>query len=104
MTEQQQIAQTILEQLGGRRFIIMTGANTFTTYSKNGCNGVAFRLGRNASKANLVNIVLTPEDLYRITFSRLRKFEITPLKEFDGIYCDQLEEIFTETTGLYTRL
>ena len=54
------IAKTILEQLGGGRFIAFTGAKDFLTID----NGLRFRIGRNASKANRVEIRLNGSDLY----------------------------------------
>ena len=110
MTRNQEIANTILEQLGGRRFIVMTGAKDFVAID----NGLRFTIGRNASKANRVAIKLNSLDLYDIEFFYYRpwRFNARTMKEvpekretiktFDGAYCDMLQPIFTETTGMYT--
>ena len=108
------IAETILQQLGGRRFIVMTGAKNLTAID----NGLRFQIGRNASKANRVEIVLTPMDTYDYTFIKYRPYSVkidhkamtvkeVPekreiVKHFEDIYCDQLQELFTEVTGMYT--
>lgn len=96
------VGQTILQQLGGNRFVAMTGAKKFVQSSKD--NWLAFRIGRNKSKANYVKIKLMPNDTYTVTFSRIHGANFTELKEYDTIYFDQLETTFTEYTGLYTRL
>ena len=108
------IAVTILQQLGGRRFVMFTGAKDFTAIK----NGLQFKIGRNASKANRVEITLNGADLYDMTFIKYRPFSVRvdhkkmevktieekseTVKVWNDIYCDQLEELFTETTGLYT--
>ena len=109
-----QIAATILNQLGGNRFIAMTGAKNFLATG----DGLRFSIGRNASKANRVEIKLNGLDLYDIEFTKHRPFSIkidhkkgevktieeqtTTIRKFEDIYCDQLQELFTEVTGLYT--
>lgn len=127
MTRNQEIANTILQQLGGNRFLVMTGAKQLVAIE----NGLRFRIGRNGSKANMVRIVLKADDTYKMEFIKignmtnryailqkskdrddfLRRFEAAEkraepkvLQEYDGIYCDQLQELFTEYTHLYTRL
>ena len=106
------IAETILQQLGGNRFVAMTGAKSFYT---NG-NDLCFRFGRNKTKANAVRIEYDyGMDLYKMEFiyqtnDRLGKnYEFIKgqkkvLKTYNDVYCDMLEELFSEYTGLYTRL
>lgn len=96
------IGQTILEQLGGNRFIAMTGAKDFGYDNKT--YTLSFKIGKNASKANYVKIHLTPMDTYDMTFLNIRGPNYEEVKTYKGIYADQLQELFTETTGLYTRL
>jgi hypothetical protein len=92
------IAQTILEQLGGRRFVVMTGAKDFVATT----GGLRFRLP--CRKANVVEITLTPADEYNMCFSLLRAGKIKTVCKYDGVYCDQLQSLFTKATGLYTQL
>ena len=110
-----EIAITILQQLGGNRFVAFTGAKEFTTIK----NGLQFKIGRNSSKANRVEITLNGADLYDMKFIKYRPFsvkvdhrkgevktieqKIELVKEWNDVYFDQLEELFTETTGLYTK-
>ena len=110
------IARTIYEQIGGNRFAVMTGAKDIVLLP----NGLRFRIGRNKSKTNLIEIKLNGMDLYDMEFIYHRngylkvdhkkltakwiddKTEL--IKRFENIYFDQLEELFTMVTGLYTRL
>lgn len=102
MNTNQIIAQTILEQLGGNRFVVMTGAKNFFAIEK----GLQFKLPNDKDYVrdaiNCVKITLTPADEYHIEFGRVWGTKYTPVKTTDGIYCDQLREIFTRYTGLYT--
>lgn len=95
-----EVATTILNQLGGRRFVMMTGSKNFIAKS----NGLTMKLSRNQSGANYLSIELTPRDTYKMTFSSIRNFNITTKKVMDDVYCDQLQSMFTHVTGLYTRL
>lgn len=92
------VAQTILEQLGGGRFIAMTGARNFVSTP----DGLCFRLPYR--HVNLVEITLTPADEYNMRFWLVRGQKAKEIKSYGGIYCDQLQELFTEATGLYTHL
>jgi hypothetical protein len=65
------IARTIMEQLGGRRFITMTGARDFMDFG----NTLQFRLPSRFAKdgINQVRITLTPADLYDMEFGKVFK-------------------------------
>jgi hypothetical protein len=105
MTEEQQIAATIIEQLGGRKFIAMTGSKNFmTSKDDEGNNGLLMQLTRNQSGASYLRITLNSMDLYKMEFIKSRGMNLTTVKEFDGVYDDMLQKIFTEVTGLYTHL
>lgn len=95
-----EIAQEILRQLGGQRFIVMTGSKQFLALK----NGLSMKLTRNQSGANYLRITLTPMDTYKMEFLSLRGQSMKAKAEFEDIYCDQLQDIFTQTTGLYTSL
>lgn len=98
-----QKANEVLQQLGGNRFIVMTGAKNFV-YSE-AENFLSFKIGGGAKAGiNFVKITLNSLDLYRVEFSKLRACNLKVVAEFDGVYCDTLQEIFTQTTGFRTRL
>jgi hypothetical protein len=103
-TRNQEIATTILQQLGGNRFLVITGSKSPTAI----VNGLTLRLAKNKTRANVLKIVLTPADDYEIEFKYLAfgKGGVTEkvVRNFDGIQFDQLQDIFEEVTGLYTSL
>ena len=108
--------KSIFEQLGGNRFVVMTGAKNFLATG----NGLRFQIGRNASKANRVEITLNGLDLYDIRFYKYVPSKVVvnhkkgtatwkeevneTVKTFEDIYNDMLPDIFTMVTGMYTTL
>ena len=96
-----QIAKTILQQLGGNKFIAMTGAKNLGHTNK----GLQMKIGRNAKGVTHVIIDLDRgKDLYDIEFVKVRGTKRTTVKKLKGIFADQLGEMFTRYTGLYTKL
>lgn len=98
----QQIAETILQQLGGHRFIAMTGARNMLSTK----NGLVFNLPRGAAVSGIthVQIILDESDTYTVTFGKMKKLEFVEVAERSGIYADQLQSHFTNVTGLDTKL
>ena len=95
------IARTILDQLGGHKFRVMTGAKNFLDHG----DALSMRLGRNSSNSNHLTIRLNSMDLYDVRFSKwTKKFEEKSVKEYNDVYADSLVEIFESHTGMYTRL
>lgn len=99
------VANTILQQLGGRRFILMTGAKDFV----GDANSLMFRIGKNSGGVSKVKIILEPSDTYRVIFYRIRQTrktaaQITIVHEADDIYFDQLPDLFKRITGLETQM
>ncbi|ECG0550712.1 hypothetical protein BSD57_24480 [Salmonella enterica subsp. enterica serovar Enteritidis] len=97
------IAAEILKQLGGRKFIAMTGAKQLISLEK---GGLIFKLPSNfaLSGINLVKIELDPSDTYSVYFYKSRGASLKEVKTMTMIYCDQLQEVFTDVTGLNTYL
>ena len=99
--EKLQIAKTILSQLGGNRFVAMTGAKSFGYDSKGSSVSLQFRIGKNAKQVNIVKInYIRGKDLYEMEFYKGTKL----LKKVSNVYADQLRKIFTKHTGMYTSL
>jgi len=107
--EKMAIANEILKQLGGHKFVVMTGAKDILALD----SGLRFRLpgggGHAKNGINQVRIELTPTDTYEIYFQKVRKDKVwTSLTEtiskHANIYDDQLQNIFTAETGLETHL
>ena len=94
-------AKTLLRQLGGNKFIMMTGAKQMSI----GKNGLTMKIGRNSKSITHVAIDLDRgKDLYIMKFIRVRKGIPKVVKQYDGVYADNLNNIFEKETGLYTRL
>jgi len=95
-----EVANTILQQLGGNKFLVMTGSKNLRA----GKNKLVMDLTRNKLGAKFLTIELDAMDTYTMTFQSMRKWEIKTKAEIKGVYCDQLQSIFTQQTGLYTHL
>lgn len=105
--EAKEIAGTILKQLGGQKFIIMVGAHALGCQTEENGNTTMTCRFKGSKKANYIKVTLNAMDTYDVKFLKLGrapKFKITEVAEFDGIYYDQLQKIFTDVTGLYTHL
>ncbi len=96
------VAAVILEQLGGRRFLAMTGAKHLLAHP----SALSFRLPSSFARKriNFVRIELNVMDLYNITFSCVRGTEIVHEEQLRNVDCEQLRGVFTSTTGLETSL
>ena len=109
------VAKIILEQLGGNKFVVMTGSKCLV----GSLNGLTMKLAGNKSGANYLRVELTERDDYKLIFWKITELKlkiengkivdfkserITEIKVVDGVYCDQLQEIFTSVTGLITHL
>jgi uncharacterized Fe-S cluster-containing protein len=96
--EQLQIAQTIIQQMGGNgRLKIMVGM-------WNPCveqNGVSFRF-KGSKIANYVKVILEGNDTYTVTFMLINahKGSCTEVKSFKDAGDVMLQSIFEETTKL----
>lgn len=97
-----QIAATIREQLGGRKFEAMTGAKDFMF----GPKYLQFRLPANFARSgiNIVKISLTPADLYDVEYMKYGRLNFKTIAVSKGLMFDQLRSDFTAKTGLDTSL
>ena len=105
--EQIQIANTIIQQLGGNRFRAMTGAKNFMALE----SGLAFGIpGQGFAKhgINKLHFILDASDTYTVRAFRIRRSKGVPtvktVDEQTGVYNDMLPAVFTEMTGLETHL
>jgi hypothetical protein len=94
------IAETILQQLGGGRLRMMTGAKNFVALD----NGLMFMLPRAKGGINKVIVKLNGLDLYDIEFDRIRGVEYKVIATANDVYAENLQDVFTEHTGLYTHM
>jgi hypothetical protein len=96
------VAQNILQQLGGNRFALMTGAKNFVY----GENMLQFKLPSNFARdgINAVRVTLTAMDDYSVEFFKVRGVASKPIAYRENVYCDTLQSTFKAVTGLDTRL
>lgn len=90
--------EIIYEQLGGKVFRTMTGAYFFIYKDKE----LQFRF-RGSKRFNCCKISLNERDLYDVEFYQI-KFIIRNHVRYESIYASDLQNLFTEVTGLDTHL
>ena len=99
--DRMRVAKTILEQLGGNKFRMMTGAKNLAGDE----NSLSMRIGRNSSNSNYLKITLNSMDTYDMEFAKLTRMgEKKSVTESNNIYNDMLTDQFTAHTGMYTSL
>lgn len=109
-----EIMLALYEQLGRHKFVVMTGSK-FTGYMENESGDLeqVIKLSKNKSGAD--KLIITYEegkDTYSMRFIKSPKlnkktFSFSEAKEvffLSDIYAEQLQEVFTQVTGLYTHL
>lgn len=102
MSSNRHIAETILSQLGGRRFTSMTGAKNFVALTT---GGLQFDIPKIFDKpAFRMQIRLNSSDLYDLTFFKGKGVNIKKTKEINDVYAEDLCDIFEVETGLLTSL
>jgi len=99
-----EIANETLRQLGGNKFIAMTGAENlaYNDLASNGDVDLTFTIGKNDKRVKHVLVRYDyGKDLYVMKFYTE---ELTLVAEYDEVYCDMLGDIFESVTGMYTSL
>ena len=95
------VAKTILEQLGGNKFCVMTGAKNLGGTE----DSLSMRIGRNSSNSNYLKITLNSMDMYDMEFCKLTRMgEKKSVTEYKNVYNDLMRGTFTAHTGMYTSL
>ena len=105
-----EVAQTILSQLGGGRFVMMTGAkHLMSTSTQRG--GLRFLMPATPhfvkNRIRVMEIVLTEADLYDLRCFVKHAGAPLGFKEIageQGVYAENLAQAFTSLTGLDTNL
>lgn len=104
-TRNTEVAVTILDQLGGNRFKVMTGAKHLMAIE----SGLSFRFPAHFAKngINHIEIRLNSSDTYDIRFvkvGRAPNYKVTIIAEISGVYVDMLRKTIEVNTGLYLSL
>lgn len=110
-----QVIETMLNQIGGNKFFVMTGCNHVVYDNKN--NEVKMSIPKNSGKVNTLRLKYdAAADLYNMEFYKYTpgklntktwawtEDKVTNEKHFTGVFADQLAKIFESVTGMYTRL
>lgn len=110
ITRNQEIAGIIRSQI--HKALVMIGGKNLVAVE----NGLRFKVQCRGTKANYITITLDPNDTYtfkaeKITGDRwnAKKMERSPIKrktvsEMSGVYCDMLDDLIADATGLTVRL
>jgi len=112
MSNNKHIAETIIDQLGGNKFIAMTGSKNFVWDDKNLTLTFALSgLAQKKAKGNRIKIQYDyNQDLYNMSLCKyfsptlkriLEKRDLWEVRaSVNGIFFDQIQEFFCEWTGL----
>lgn len=107
------VGTIIYEQLGGARFVLMTGARGFLSHPE-GRGALSFTLPSKTAKngINHVKITLTAGDTYDLVFTKVgpqpstkdwlagKTQKVTVVSTHTDIYAEQLQSVVAEATGL----
>ena len=105
--EAQHIAQTIGQQIGGLgRVATMIVGYGFGSHTE---GGLSFRFKAKAKELhgkspNYIRITLDPSDTYTVIFGRIHGHNYSELETISEVYCDQIQGLLEDTTGLYFTL
>ena len=95
------VANTILAQLGGNRFIAMTGARNMVRSP----TALSLRFGSGSKGGiNTLRVELNANDYYDVSFYKLRVGALQVIAKIDNVPAENLREVFTRVTGLETSL
>jgi hypothetical protein len=104
-------AVTILQQLGGKGFLLMTGADKLMAAGRTNSNPnpwLRMNLRKNQAQVNRLKITLMPTDTYKVEFYRQELVDWSPVisheQTFEMVYGEDLPELFRSVTGYETRL
>ena len=97
------VAATILQQLGGKKFIAMTGAKNLVG-SDTSLKMDVPHARCNDKPIKGVRIILSGNDTYSIEAFRILKLEYIVVDTIDNVFVENLPANFTRLTGLATTL
>ena len=97
------VPETIHQQLGGKRFNMMTGVKELVNIKN---KGLGIKIGGGAKKKiNYVEIMYDRgKDLYDVTFHKIVKGNLKKVSgPFKGLDVEQMIRVFEKETGFYTK-
>lgn len=95
-------ALTILNQLGGNKFVYMTGVKNLVSCEE----ALMMDLPKNNSEAKYLRIEIEGNDTYNLIFRKQNKKDFTfPIvKIYKNVFAQSLNTIFEIETGLITKI
>ena len=98
-----QVANIIKQQLGGNKFMAMTGAKN---YNQNDTSlSLYFPKLLIKNKGNILTISLKQDDTYTLQFSYLDKnMNLNEESIYEEVYAGMLHDIISDVTGLVVSL
>ena len=93
------VPNEILRQLGGNRFVVITGAKDFV--------GSKISLSMtlpHGAKGNRLKITLNGNDLYDLKLQNYRNLKLKDISLVSDVFVENLLDVFEAMTGLYTTL
>lgn len=102
LTHAQQVAAAIFDQLGARKFLVMTGARDLVATAQ----GLQFKLPANFAQdgVNMIRVELNALDTYDVIAGRWSRLDFKEKARESLIYGEDLQRAFTRLTGLDTRI
>ena len=102
-----QVAADILRQLGGNKFVVMTGV-TNLVYGEKPAIGAYLQMKLRRNKKGYTHLVVQYHysmDVYSMEFLKVDKYgERKVVELISNVYDDDLAPTFEEQTGYYTHL
>lgn len=84
---------------GVNKLIVMTGARNFLKSE----NSISFNF-KGSKEANHIKIVLNDFDLYDVEFGKIRGINYKVVKKCENVSCENIADLFVNTTKLYLSL
>lgn len=94
--------KTLWKQIGMNKLSVMVGATNIAFSNEE--NYISFKFKMN-KKVNHCRIQYNAgADLYNMEFSKVGRVDFKSVQSINGIYADQLNDVFESYTGLLTHL
>lgn len=97
-------SEVTLKQLGGGKFLAMTGAKDLLNDERNRTLSMKLPATLTKGRGNYLTVRLMEDDTYKVTLYKYRKLDLTQIGFEMGIYAEDLQASFTRLTGLDTSL
>ena len=104
MTQMSDTIKTMLSQLGGSRFLYMVGASDVGFSNQKEYLSLRFK---GCKRYNTLRVTYNRGlDIYHVLLTKWspKRLENTDSQEFENVYAEDLQGLFTRMTGLHTSL